>query len=302
MPESDPASSVIALMTRMQGTLSAALAKVGDWAIAYPFRAATLKIDELAAASGVSVASVNRYARALGFAGYPDFRAALLRTFDATLSPVEKLRAAVDRDTTHVQIIRESLDVSAANIRRTQEWLQPERCEEAVRLIRNARRVFVVGLGGSAYPAAFLADALEPYVDVVRECTGFAGSERMTRRLLRVRDGDLVIGITVPRYSRQTVDFIRLAKERGGLVMALTDAPSSPVVPLADVTLLAGATHSVLYGSLTGIFALTEGLGAALARAAGVEAVSAATEVTAHILPFLYTDDPAPPPRPERRR
>lgn len=295
MAGGESTSSIMARMARAQGDLPAALAKVGDWALAYPFRTATLKIDELAEAAGVSVASVNRYARALGFAGYPDFRAELLRAYDSTFAPVEKLRAAVSRETTHAQIMRESLEMAATNITRTLDRLQPDQCEAAVAMILEARRVFVVGLGGSAFTAGLLADALEPHVDLVRESTGFGGSERVIRRLLRVRPGDLVIGLSVPRYSRRTVDFLHLTKDRGAKIMALTDSPASPLVPLADVALLAGSDHGILHGSHIGMVALIEGLAAALTRA-DRDAVGMAADVTEHILPYLHVGE-TPPPR-----
>ncbi len=301
MPDSGSVPSIMDCMARMQAELPPALAKVGEWALAYPFRTATLKMGELASAAEVSIASVNRYARALGFAGYPDFRAELLRAFEATFSPVDKLRASAGREATHAQVIRETLVTAAANIERTLEWLQPELCEEAVSLIQTARRVFVTGLGGSAYTAAYLADTLEPYIDIVRECTGFAGSERVSRRLLTVTDSDLVIGISVPRYSRRTIDVIHLAKERGARVIALTDAPTSPMVPLADVALLAGVSHPFLHCSHIGIFGLIEGFRAALARTAGPDAIGLSNEIAAESCSSPYTDNPPLPPGSKRR-
>ncbi|NUB04124.1 MurR/RpiR family transcriptional regulator, partial [Azospirillum melinis] len=75
--------SLLIRMQNCQQQLPAALAKVGEWALAYPFRTATLKIGELAAAAEVSVASVNRYARFLGYEGFPEFREDLLRAFES---------------------------------------------------------------------------------------------------------------------------------------------------------------------------------------------------------------------------
>lgn len=42
-----------------------------DYVLAHSFRAATMTIDELAEATGVSVATANRFAHTLGFSGFP---------------------------------------------------------------------------------------------------------------------------------------------------------------------------------------------------------------------------------------
>ncbi|WP_042695654.1 MurR/RpiR family transcriptional regulator [Azospirillum sp. B506] len=279
--------SLLIRMQNCQQQLPAALAKVGEWALAYPFRTATLKIGELAAAAEVSVASVNRYARFLGYEGFPEFREDLLRAFESTFAPVEKLRVAVQRDTSNAEIMRESLASDAGNIARTMDLLQPEQCEAAIRLIREARRIVALGLGDSAYLALFLADMLEPYVDNVREAVEFAGTERNIRRLMTVKPGDLVIAITSPRYSRRTIEHLQLCRERGAKAIALTDAPDSPIVPLADVTLLAGADHGVRHSSPTGLMALIVALGTALSRS-GPDSVGQAADVAERILPYLH--------------
>ena len=67
--------------------------EMADYVLAHPLQVATLPIDELAAAVGVSVATANRFARALEFEGYPQFRAALVLGFETALAPVEKLRS-----------------------------------------------------------------------------------------------------------------------------------------------------------------------------------------------------------------
>ncbi|MHA7164601.1 MurR/RpiR family transcriptional regulator, partial [Burkholderia pseudomallei] len=63
---------------------------MGEYVLANPFRAATMRIDELANAVDASIATANRFARALGFDGYPALRAALvLFPFRSRAHPAE---------------------------------------------------------------------------------------------------------------------------------------------------------------------------------------------------------------------
>ncbi|HBD34953.1 MAG TPA: MurR/RpiR family transcriptional regulator, partial [Cupriavidus sp.] len=84
MPDGQPISERIA---RALPTLTPAHQRMAQYVLENPFRAATMRIDEFATAVDVSVATANRFARALGFEGYPQFRTELVRGFEATLAP-----------------------------------------------------------------------------------------------------------------------------------------------------------------------------------------------------------------------
>ena len=76
-----------------------------------------MPIDELAATVGVSVATANRFARALEFEGYPQFRAALVLGFETTLAPVEKLRTKLEGRLPAADVFAAALAKSSATSR-----------------------------------------------------------------------------------------------------------------------------------------------------------------------------------------
>jgi len=86
-------SSIVERIARAR--LTRAQQRMAQYVLAHPFRVATMTIDEFALATGVSVASANRLARALDLPGYPQFRSMLARGFEAALAPVEKLRTGL---------------------------------------------------------------------------------------------------------------------------------------------------------------------------------------------------------------
>jgi DNA-binding MurR/RpiR family transcriptional regulator len=98
-----------------------------------------------------------------------------------------------------------------------------------------------------------------------------------------------VIGIALPRYSKDTIDLLRFAGERGATVIAITDGPASPVAKGADIVFYVGAEHGVLTSSGVAAFALIEALGAAVARQTK-DPLDAATEFSERVLPYLYLD------------
>ncbi len=64
------------------------------------------------------------------------------------------------------------------------------------------------------------------------------------------RKGDTIVGISFPRYSRMTVDALAYAHGKGADVIAITDAPVSPLVQHADCALFAESDTASFVDSL----------------------------------------------------
>ena len=89
--------SIAVRISRTRLQLTPSHQQIADYVLKRPLQAATMPIDELAAAVGVSVATANRFARAIGLDGYPMLRAELVKGFEAMLAPVEKMRVRLEK-------------------------------------------------------------------------------------------------------------------------------------------------------------------------------------------------------------
>lgn len=143
-------------IARVLPGLTRAHRQMAEYVLAHPLQAATMPIDELAATVGVSVATANRFARALEFDGYPQFRAALVLGFEATLAPVERLRTKLEQRASAAGVMAAALDEAAGNIELTRHSLDARSCEQAVNAIASAQRVYIVGFGSSAWLGGLL--------------------------------------------------------------------------------------------------------------------------------------------------
>jgi DNA-binding MurR/RpiR family transcriptional regulator len=267
--------------------LSSAHRKAADYVLANPFRAATMTIDELAQAVGMSVATANRFARTLGFDGYPQFRAELVKAFESTLAPVEKLRSELEREASSSEIFTASLEEDLDNIHGTKRQLSEDACERAVDMILGAPRVFILGFSTSAYLGSIMAHRLDPCCPIVQTIANDAGPSQAARRLFKLTREDLVIVISFPRYSKFTVELLSLARERHATVLAITDSPSSPLAPMADLVLYAKSERRLSATSEAAALSLIEALcGAVVHRAKN--SLRTATDLTERLLPYLY--------------
>lgn len=285
-----PESAVAARIGKAYPELSKAHRKTADYVLANVFRAATMTIDELADIVGVSLATANRFARALGFDGYPAFRAALVLDFASSLAPVEKLRDQVQRPATSAEIVAAALSADIQNLEATRRALTPAQCDRAVGMILNAERIFILGFGASAFLAGIMAHALEPFCRTVQSVAGPGGPSQAGRQFFKLDQRDLVIALAFPRYVTDTVTLSTRAKERDAQLLAFTDGPTSPLVPLADVTLYAQTERQLSPTSDAAALALIQAVCDAVAHRAN-RSVHAASKMTEAVLPWLHHPD-----------
>jgi DNA-binding MurR/RpiR family transcriptional regulator len=265
--------------------LSGGQRRAADFLLGKPFDAATMTIEEFATAAEVSTATANRFARALGFGRYADFRGEIVEALRPARAQEDKLRAA-RRGASAASIVAGSLHEDLANLRNTAAALSVEQAEAAARMLLDTARIFAVGFGTSSYLASYAANILDPLCPDVRFVAVEGGTEQTARRLVKLKARDVVLAITLPRYSRDIVAIVRLAKARGGRVLAVTDKPSSPIAASADLALYAFAERQILSSSAVAALALIEALASAVAyrREGAIAALSALTE---QVRPYL---------------
>lgn len=279
--------AVARMLGKLYPDLSKAHRKAADYVLANTFRAATMTIDELSEAAGISLATATRFAHALGFDGYAPFRNALVADFASSLAPVEKMRSEVQKSATSSEIIAAALANDIRNIEATRQALVPEHCDQVVDMILQADRIFVIGFGASAFLAGIMVHALEPFCRTVLSGVHPGGPSQTGRQFFKLDSRDVVIAMAYPRYATDTVRLARRAVEKGAKLIAFTDLPHSPLVPLADVTIYAQTERQLSPTSDAAALVLIQAICDAVAHRAK-RSVQAASEMTEFVLPWLY--------------
>lgn len=278
-------------IARALPALSRAHRRIADYVLAHPLQVATMPIDELAATVGVSLATANRFARALEFDGYPQFRSALVLGFEAALAPVERLRSRIERPARVADVFANALGDAIRNAELTLQSLDAARCDEAVDAILGAKRIYIAGFGASSWLGGLLQRHLDRYHDHVQLLTSIEGSSHGARLLTRITPADLVIAIAFPRYFSDTLLLTRRAREAGAPVLALTDRATSPLAPLATIVLYVHADSQYLSNSDASVLALIEALASAVSfRMKG--SVKASARLAEAVLPWLHGGHP----------
>jgi DNA-binding MurR/RpiR family transcriptional regulator len=289
----DPATSVYERIAAAYPKLSEAPKQFADFVVTHPVEAARKSIQMASLEAGVSVASANRFARALGYVGYGEFRAELIRSFQRAYEPVQLLKNRQSEVAASVDVFAASLTQDIQNIQATRDHLPSDACARAVEMTISAKRRFVIGFFHAAHLAALLASNLDLRCGDTRAVTNSDGAVGAAAQLFKYTRDDLVIAIAFPRYFRETIELCRIVKSRGVPVLAITDGPRSPLASIADVALYAHAQSTIAPTSDASALAMVEALSAAVAHRAQ-NAVRSYEAFTAFALPWL---DPSLPER-----
>lgn len=287
-----PANSVVAeRIEAIYPELSQALRTFADYVLRYPIKVAGLSINDTVAITGVSVASANRFARKMGFEGYAEFRAELLRGMAPTMEPVERLRRKLSEESTTPDVVAASLMEDISNLQGSLGNLDPARAEQAVDMIVAARRIFILGFDNAAGLSLIMAHRLQSIGCDVRVVESGGGSLSAARHLSRLEPQDMVISIAFPRYLRDTVSMTRFAHQHDIPILVITDSQTSPIAKLGKVVVYAHAKRSFSSTSDAAVLAVMEALAAGVANKKPDAAVAAQRFADMGFYWFAYPEE-----------
>ncbi len=217
-----------------------------------------LTAAKLANKAGVSEATIVRLAQVLGFDGYPKFQQMLRTNLQDQLSTVKRLEQTVKSVRTNGDILAKIIQEDIRNLSETLRDISPEIFHQAVTDMEKAKRIFIVGLRGAHAPALVLAlylrflgkhasPVIPGYGDVWNTLHGMGA-------------GDLTIGISIPRYTKLTIDIMEYAKENGARVGVITDSLISPLARNADWVLPVHSRLDSFIESFTAAMSLANAL------------------------------------------
>ena len=235
-------------------------------------------VGDLARAVGVSKATVVRFAKSLGYKGFPEFRR------DIQQEMRRKLRAADRMEETFAELDNDE-NIFAKLIKRDiqllEETLQAASFPDfhkAVEIILQARKVFLIGLNASMALAYLLHFRL---VRVKKEAHWIflTGGTSLLEQLAFMDAADALIAIDFLQVPREVQTALQHAKKVGAPILGITDFPTSPIARAADVCLYAKRGLHTTVNSLTPAFSLINALAIAVSWAKKGDSIKALTDL-----------------------
>lgn len=291
-------SEVGQILMQLQAQGSSSQRVIADYLLRNSVSTVAAGIDELAQRIGTSTATLSRFARAAGFKQFAQLKAALAESVKAVFAPVQKLASSQASSLLNAsasprarksrgEAANELFNPAQNNLQQTALGMDADALRRVADRVIRARAVYTVGFGLSAHIAAILALDLQPFCEQLINLVEFGGTEVAAGKLMNVGPKDVVLVISVPRYATDAVNLANYARDRGATVIALTDAPASPLTAIAQHALFAPAHHPVLSSSLVGVLALVEAL-VTVVMLASPNSVQQAAKLTDAISDYMY--------------
>jgi RpiR family carbohydrate utilization transcriptional regulator len=205
---------------------------VAQRVLAQPEEVLHQSIAGLAAQVGVSQPTVARFAAALGFSGYREFK---LRLAQSLAAGVPFVHQDVAPDDTLKQVAPKVFDRTIGALIKVRNDLDPAQLQRAVRILARARRIECYGVGASGIVAL---DAQHKFFRFGVPTVYYTDTHTMGMAATVLRAGDAVLAISASGRTTDMLGIVEIALESGAQVIAVT-ASHSPLARAATVALCA---------------------------------------------------------------
>jgi len=235
-------------------------------------------VNDLAQAVGVSKATVVRFAKNLGYAGFPEFKRDIQKEMRRKLRAADRMKETFaelgDDENIFAKLIKRDIQL-------LQETLQSASFsdfQKAVELILNARKVYLIGLNASMALACILHFRLNR-MKKDSHWILLTGGTSLLEQLSFMERQDALIAVDFLQVPSEVQTALHHAKKVGASLLGITDFPTSPIAKAATVCLFAKRGLHSSVNSLTPAFSLVNALAIAVGWAKKADSIKALTDL-----------------------
>lgn len=255
---------ILNIIQENMSTFSKGQKRIANFILESYDKAAFMTASKLGKRVNVSESTVVRFAAELGYDGYPAMQKSLQKMIRNRLTYIQRIEVTNSRFGDQ-DVLTSVLQSDIEKIRLTLEEIDREVFGQAVDTIVGARKIYIIGVRSSASIANFLGFYFNLIFDNVIMVSANTSSE-VFESLLHLGKGDVIIGVSFPRYSSRTVQAMNFGRDRGAATIAITDSEASPLASVSDCTLKARSDMASFVDSLVAPLSLVNALLVAVSR------------------------------------
>ena len=219
------------------GQLSRRLAQVAQFCLNHPEEVAINTLVRLADQAQVPPATITRFAKELGFAGFAELQAVFrerllgprLPYADRMAEPPQKIAdAELDQP---AQVFSSFVQAGVQSLMRIEQALDRDQLAGFVDVLASCDVVHVAAARGAFGLGAYTVYGLANMGKRAHLIDNI-GAMRV-EQTLAIGPSDALLVMTFDDYTPETVEVARMAARAGRTVLAITDNALSPVAPLA---------------------------------------------------------------------
>ena len=225
--------SCIYLIHSLSDSFSEKERNVAEYILSRPSEAVHPSIEELASRIGVSISTLLRFVKKLGYGGYQQFRIALATE---TMSPESRYYEISVTDSEDAVAIAFCAARSALDM--TEKLLDRRLLAEVARLACEADVFYIFGLGGSGVVAR---DAVHKFIRSGLHCQTAEDFHLQLMMASQSTQKDMALVVSNTGANKDTLAIVEVLKRTGCRMAAITTYLRSPLARAADFLLLSAA-------------------------------------------------------------
>lgn len=206
--------------------------RIARFVLKSPAAVRDMSINEMAARCGASTATLSRFARSLGYSGFKEFQLDLAA---AVARDGETGLAEFGRRANPESIVHQVFEANRQSLTETERLVDKQVLIEVARCIHRSRRIFLLGIGGSAQVAR---EAAQRFLSLGLTALTLEDPYFQIFATENVAGGDVVIGISHTGQTASVIEGIEQARRRGAATVALTNYPRSRLASASDFALI----------------------------------------------------------------
>lgn len=210
---------------------------IAQYIVGHPEEIFNLKIENLSKKLKVSLPTVFRFAKNMGFKGFKDFKVALIRDLALAMNI-----ASDDIKDGSIEAVTKNIFMKfSSNLQETQSLIDYDDIKKAVEMILSAKRIIFFGV---SYSASTALDAYTKFLSAGFNC--IYNTDAYAQRIISTQCShkDLAIGISFSGASLEIVDCMKNAKANKAKTISVTSFFKAPVTRYSDICLYSAPVYS----------------------------------------------------------
>lgn len=222
----------LVLIENKYSNLTAAEKKIADVILKNGAQVIDMNVSELARAAGVASSAVIRFCTTLGFEGFSKMKIAL--AIELSRNNYEGYSTEVTNADSSADVLRKVFDSGKKALDDTLTMLDRTAFDRAVSTMLYAEKICFFGIGTSSSVAE---DA--GYRIMQLGYPAFSATDPLYMRINagNLKKGDVAFAISNSGQSRDTIDALKTAHEKGATTTVITSYKDSPICRYADIVL-----------------------------------------------------------------
>ncbi len=225
----------ITKLKEMEGIFTKTEKKIAKYILKNLKKIKGIRAKELGELIGVSQPSIIRFAKKLGYKGFPEFKIALSEAIVTKKNePSKIIHDQIALEDSNLDVIKKVAYQNIEAIKNTSSIINLKDIEKTVRAIEKAEKIYILGAGFSGLVAKNLMYKL---LEIDLNAIYIDDAHIKLTSMNNTTSKDLVFAIS---HSGQTYEIIKsaeIAKKNKATIITLTKVVSNPLSKLGDVTI-----------------------------------------------------------------